>query len=241
MIKEREGDMEEKNELLELDLQDNSILEHRLYLVMADSFYTRHGKRIMDLALVIPLLFLLVPFMALVYIIASLVSGQPVFYASTRLGRNSEVIRVWKFRTMVQDADRALQEWKHTNPDLDREYRSAFKVKNDPRVTRLGRILRNTSIDELPQLWNVLIGQMSLVGPRPYFTHELAPFPEIQNLIAAVTPGLTGPWQVQGRNTVPPDIRMEFDVQYVLNVSLLKDLEYLARTIKVMLSFDGTR
>ena len=205
----------------------------------SDSFYGRRGKRLLDLALGIPLFFLWVP-VAMVLAFGILVtSGWTVLYSCERVGRGGRPFRMWKFRTMVHDADHLIQSWKDSSPQLAEEYANNFKVKHDPRVTRLGRLLRKTSLDELPQLWNVLRGEMSLVGPRPYFARELALYPNIGPTILSVKPGMIGPWQVRGRNGLSPGARMRLDTEYAANVKLGKDLGYLILTVKPLLCWDG--
>ena len=128
------------------------------------SFYRRRGKRILDLALGIPLLVLALPIILVCALLTVALSGWAPFYGARRLGRGGRAFTMWKVRTMVRDADKMLLCWRETHPDLAREYDQKFKVKDDPRVTRLGRLLRRTSIDELPQLWNVVSGDMSSWG-----------------------------------------------------------------------------
>lgn len=208
-------------------------------VAVADSFYRQRGKRLLDLALGIPLFLLLVPVSAVVALGILVTSGWPVLYSCERVGRGGRPFRMRKFRTMVHDADHLIRSWKDSSPQLAEEYANNFKVKHDPRVTRLGRLLRRTSLDELPQLWNVLIGEMSLVGPRPYFAHELQRYPNVKQAITSARPGMTGPWQVRGRNNCPPPTRMRLDVEYATNVGLAKDLAYLILTAKPLLLWDG--
>ena len=203
------------------------------------SFYRRWGKQVLDLALGIPLVLLFLPVMAAVALAVLATSGQPVLYGSERLGRDGRRFRLWKFRTMVRDADQVLERWKESHPELAVEYARNFKLQNDPRITRIGRVLRKTALDELPQLWNVLCGEISLVGPRAYLAHELAPYPEVRDAVVSVRPGVTGPWQVEGRNKIPPLVRMRIDVEYVSDVRSTRDILYLLRTIKPLIARDG--
>jgi undecaprenyl-phosphate galactose phosphotransferase len=140
---------------------------------------------------------------------------------------------------MVRNADTVLQRWAETNPELAEEYEQNLKLRDDPRVTPLGRVLRRLSLDELPQLWNVVRGEMSLVGPRPYYFAEVAERPDVIAALVRVRPGMTGPWQVNGRNSISPDVRMRLDKRYVENMSAVRDIAYLAKTALCMLRADG--
>jgi lipopolysaccharide/colanic/teichoic acid biosynthesis glycosyltransferase len=140
---------------------------------------------------------------------------------------------------MVRDADSALARCLAENPDLAEEYRTNFKLSQDPRITRAGRFLRRTSLDELPQLWNVIRGDMSLVGPRPYHLWELEEVPHALETICRVRPGLTGPWQVNGRNALSPAERMLSDFNYVEHHDLKEDLVFVLRTIETLLKPNG--
>jgi exopolysaccharide production protein ExoY len=203
------------------------------------SFYQRRGKRALDLGLGAPLLLLALPVIVLLAFLTMITSGWPPFYAARRMGVAGREFSMWKIRTMRRDADESRLQWSETHPELALEYGLHQKVRNDPRVTRLGGILRRASLDELPQLWNVVRGDMSLVGPRPYFFEELVEAPGVIGVICSVRPGLTGPWQVGGRNRLLPDERMELDSQYVRDVSASNDLRYLLGTARCILRMDG--
>jgi Undecaprenyl-phosphate galactose phosphotransferase WbaP len=194
-------------------------------------------KRIMDLcatmlggALIIPLVLILA---LLVYV----ESGGPVFYRDRRMGSDGRLFSCVKFRTMVPDAETLLERMLEEDVGLREEYSKYHKLRDDPRVTRVGRFLRKTSLDELPQLWNVLRGEMSLVGPRPYLPRESNEIGITQSEILRVPPGITGPWQVAGRNHTSFDERVQMDDYYVRDWSIWLDLVLLARTARsVMLS-----
>jgi len=203
------------------------------------SFYQRRGKRALDLALGAPLLLLALPVIALLAFMTMLTSGWPPFYAARRTGLGGREFSMWKIRTMRRDADESRLQWSETHPELALEYALHQKVRNDPRVTRLGGLLRRASLDELPQLWNVVRGDMSLVGPRPYFLEELIEMPSVLGAVCSVKPGLTGPWQVGGRNRLLPDERTELDRQYAEDVSASSDLRYLLGTARCILRMDG--
>ncbi len=214
------------------------VAESAALLLQSRSLYARRGKRFLDVALGVPLLLLFTPVILLAALVVLVTSGWPVFYGSSRVGKNGRPFRMWKIRSMVREADRLRDEWTVTNPELATTYRLNFKIHDDPRVTRLGRVIRRTSIDELPQLLNVVRGDMSLVGPRPYFASEFTDDPELLEVISAVRPGITGPWQVRGRNAITPSMRMAIDCEYAGRYSVREDVAFLLATLKV--PFKGT-
>jgi undecaprenyl-phosphate galactose phosphotransferase len=161
--------------------------------------------------------------------------GGPAFYASSRLGRDGSQFRAFKIRTMQQGAERVLQEMIANDPALEIEWKRNFKLKNDPRITWIGKFLRKTSLDELPQLINVLRGQMSLVGPRPLLLHEIGKYGPWLELYAKSLPGITGIWQVSGRNDLAYERRIELNNWYVRNWSLWHDLVILLKTVQVVI------
>jgi Undecaprenyl-phosphate galactose phosphotransferase WbaP len=196
-------------------------------------------KRAMDLcatvlggALVLPLLLALA---LLVY----LESGAPIFYTDRRMGRDGNLFSCVKFRTMVPGAEGLLQQILEEDAELRKEYARYHKLRDDPRVTRVGSFLRKTSLDELPQLWNVLKGEMSLVGPRPYLPRESKEIGVTQSEILRVPPGITGPWQVSGRNQASFEERNQMDAYYVRDWSVWLDLILLAYTAKIVLRGRG--
>ena len=162
-------------------------------------------------------------------------SSGPIFYRQTRIGRKGRPFKAWKFRTMVPNADQVLKEYLISHPELRANWVQDRKLKYDPRITRLGRWLRRTSLDELPQLWNVLRGEMSLVGPRPIVHDEVKLYEEKFELYTQVLPGLTGLWQVSGRNNITYQERVNLDAYYVRNWSVWLDIYILIRTVWVVL------
>ena len=144
-----------------------------------------------------------------------------------------------KVRTMVPDAEAVLLNWQETRPDLFNEFIRCYKIDDDPRITPLGRFLRRCSLDELPQLINVVLGHMSLVGPRPVVSNELALYGNAANLVLQHRPGVTGPWQIGGRNKLSSIEKCEMDVDYVTNTGLSRDLRILCATILVPFKYDG--
>jgi undecaprenyl-phosphate galactose phosphotransferase len=165
--------------------------------------------------------------------------GGKVFYKDKRMGRNNQLFSCVKFRTMVPNAEERLQHLLDDDPGAREEYELYHKLRDDPRVTRVGGFLRKTSLDELPQLWNVLRGEMSLVGPRPYLPRESEDIGGTQNEILRVPPGITGPWQVSGRASTSFDDRVYMDAYYVHDWSVWLDILLLARTVRSVLLSKG--
>jgi exopolysaccharide biosynthesis polyprenyl glycosylphosphotransferase len=191
-------------------------------------------KRAFDLAGTVAGLVVLSPFLALVALAIRLDSRGPVFFRQQRVGRGGRVFEMVKFRTMVADADRRKAELRARN-----EAEGLFKIADDPRITPVGRILRRTSLDELPQLWNVLRGEMSLVGPRPALPSEVEAWgPEVHQRLE-VKPGITGMWQVSGRSSASFEDYTRLDRYYVDNWSLWTDLAILAKTVPTVLLHRG--
>jgi len=199
----------------------------------------RITKRAIDLFLIS----LAVPVVALTILLVGMLvkleSPGPVFYGQRRIGRNHSTFRIWKIRTMQVNADELLRNALAKDGALREEWLSNRKLRHDPRITRVGRFLRKASLDELPQVWNVLRGEMSLVGPRPIVEEEIANYGANFSLYCRVTPGLTGLWQVSGRNTVSCRDRVRLDSYYVRNWSPWLDLNILARTARVVLTGQG--
>jgi Undecaprenyl-phosphate galactose phosphotransferase WbaP len=200
---------------------------------------SRIVKRALDLVFVLAGGVVALPLVAIIAAMIKLTSPGPVFYGQRRYGRGGGPFIAWKFRSMVTNANQALEEHLKSDPSLRQEWTLTQKLKRDPRVTSFGRFLRHTSLDELPQLWNILIGEMSLVGPRPIIASEIARYGEDFALYKKVTPGLTGMWQVSGRNLLSYQQRIGFDVYYVRNWSPWLDLYILACTVKTVLRGDG--
>ncbi len=211
-------------------------LELRQSLLMAGP---RFAKRTLDLILVTLGLLAISPLMLGLILLIRLDSRGPVFYGQTRLGRGSRSFKAWKFRSMRADADQVLAKVLADNPELRAEWDRDHKLRHDPRITRVGRFLRITSLDELPQLWNVLVGEMSLVGPRPIVQAEVAKYAAQYALYERVRPGITGLWQVSGRNNTTYDERVGLDAFYVRNWSPWLDAWILARTARTVLMREG--
>jgi len=192
-------------------------------------------KRVLDLVSTAVGGIFVLPLIVALCLLVRLESNGPIFYADKRMGRDGRLFSCIKFRTMVLDAEDLLQQVLAEDEEAREEYLKYHKLRNDPRVTRVGRFLRKTSLDELPQLWNVLCGQMSLVGPRPYLPRESGDIGLARSEILRVTPGITGPWQVTGRNDASFEERVQMDVNYVRDWSVYLDLVLLARTVACLL------
>jgi Undecaprenyl-phosphate galactose phosphotransferase WbaP len=197
------------------------------------------GKRLIDLAIVVLLAPLWVPLVYGLALVVRLGSKGKAFYSQQRLGLDGETFHCWKLRSMVANADEVLQKYLAENPELQAEWDRDHKLKNDPRITWIGRILRKTSLDELPQLFNVLYGEMSIVGPRPIVSAEIEKYGEVWKLYKMVTPGITGLWQVNGRNNTTYQERLDFDEYYVRNWSVWFDLYIMMCTVKVVCLREG--
>jgi exopolysaccharide production protein ExoY len=195
-------------------------------------------KHVMDLVIAGIALLLLSPLMLIVAALIRLTMGGPVLFGHNRIGHNGRVFRCYKFRTMIVGADEALHKYLASNPQAEKEWRETQKLRNDPRITRLGRFLRKSSIDELPQLVNVLRGDMSCVGPRPIVSAELAHYGVSALDYLQARPGLTGAWQVSGRTLLGYKDRVALDVDYVRHWSIWKDLLILVKTIPAVMHFD---
>jgi len=196
-------------------------------------------KRLLDIVLSIAILPIVLILVAIVAVIVKLTSPGPIFYQHRRVGLGRKNFGLWKFRTMFHNSDHIF--WNHLAQDADarREWLCYRKLKYDPRITKVGAILRRTNLDELPQLLNVILGQMSLVGPRPVVEDELKRYGAGETLYSAVLPGITGLWQVSGRGCLPYEKRVALDVEYVSTWSFTQDLVVLTRTLNAIWTCRG--
>lgn len=201
--------------------------------------WSRGLKRAADLAITVLGGLLASPLLATIILLVRLGSAGPVFYSQERIGRNGRRFKAWKFRTMAVNADEVLESCLESDPLLRAEWESNHKLKDDPRITWIGKFLRKSSLDELPQLWNVLRGEMSLVGPRPIVVAEIDKYADDYEYYVDVLPGITGLWQVSGRNNTTYSERVALDAYYVKNWSLWLDLYILISTIRVILFREG--
>ncbi|WP_096787999.1 sugar transferase [Rhodobacter sp. CZR27] len=193
-------------------------------------------KRLLDILLILAALPVVLPLVLILAVLVARDGGSP-FYLQERIGRNGRIYRIWKLRTMVHDAEAALEQYLARNPAARAEWDLTQKLKRDPRVTRVGRFLRIYSLDELPQLWNVLKGDMSLVGPRPMMPCQRILYPG--SAYFALRPGITGYWQVRQRNLSSFADRAWHDTQYHRDLSLWTDLKLLLSTVRVVMRATG--
>lgn len=208
-------------------------------------------KRTIDILLATIGLIILTPLLVVVSLLIKMDSSGPVMYKPTRVGRFGKPFKMYKYRSMVMTKvggeEAHAEEILKKNPTLLREYKqNSYKLKNDPRVTQVGKFIRKYSIDEVPQLFNVLRGEMSIVGPRAYMPDELLEqqdaYPESKQYVATLLntkPGLTGPWQVSGRSNINFDQRVRMDASYALRRSLLYDIKIILRTIPAVIKAEG--
>jgi Undecaprenyl-phosphate galactose phosphotransferase WbaP len=198
------------------------------------------GKRIFDVIFSIFAIIITLPITIPIAIIIKLTDGGNIIYGHERIGKNGKKFKVLKFRSMYMDADKKLKEILENDPSAREEWEKSFKLKNDPRITPIGKFLRKTSLDELPQFINVLKGEMSVVGPRPVTEEELKRFYKEKAIIyEKVKPGVTGYWQVEGRSDTNYEERIAMDEWYVKNQSFWLDLKIILKTIKVMITGKG--
>jgi len=215
-----------------LDFHDVLGLQVRNYLL---SRSTQTLKRVVDITLSFLVLLILTPFLLLIAIIIKWESNGDAFYRQHRLGKDGQVFNLLKFRTMHQNAEEIFKKEVTSNPDKMKEWDSHQKLRNDPRITRTGRFLRRFSLDEIPQLWNVLKGEMSLVGPRPIMVNQRKMYGETIKESSRVRPGITGLWQVSGRNHTTFARRAKLDLEYIQRWSIWLDIYIMLKTIKVVI------
>lgn len=204
----------------------------------ARTFYRAAGKRLFDLFFTLMIL----PVVGPVIVILALVvmrDGKAPFFGHLRVGKDGKSFRCWKIRSMVPDAKARLAAHLAANPEARAEWNATFKLENDPRITRIGRILRKSSLDELPQIWNILKGEMSLVGPRPVIEDELKLYGPALKDYQSLRPGLTGLWQVSGRNDVSYEERVALDVKYARKLSFPLDIKIIFATALAVLNRTG--
>ncbi|WP_294157966.1 undecaprenyl-phosphate galactose phosphotransferase WbaP [uncultured Selenomonas sp.] len=219
-------------------LLDNSLMLLRFRNNLAH-WYNRAGKRVFDLIMCLLGLVLVIPVTIVIAALIRLDSKGPVFFAHQRIGQGGRTFPCYKFRTMVPDAENILKDYLATHPAAREEWERDFKLKCDLRITRIGAFLRRTSLDELPQVWNVIKGDMSLVGPRPIVAEEIPLYGEYFADFCLVPPGITGMWQVNGRSDTTYEERVQMDTWYVRNWSVWIDIAYLLKTVSVVLARKG--
>jgi exopolysaccharide production protein ExoY len=208
-------------------------------IVMASMRANGPGKRVFDIISSFCGLVGLAPVMLIAALFIWLHDRGPVFYGHKRVGRQGRTFKCWKFRSMVLNGDQVLADHLAANPDAQREWDETQKLNDDPRVTPVGAFLRKTSIDELPQLWNVLVGEMSVIGPRPITRKELDRYGKDRRYYLLVRPGITGLWQVSGRSSTTYERRVSLDRSYLENWSFGQDALILAKTLPAVLKSEG--
>ena len=193
-------------------------------------------KRTTDVTLSSLALIVLMPLILCIGLIIKLDSKGSVFYKHKRIGKNGKYFMIYKFRTMVSDASNLK---KYFSEEQMKEYRENYKVKDDPRITKIGKILRKTSLDELPQLINIIKGDLAIIGPRPVVDNEIDKYGIYKDKFLSVTPGLTGNWAANGRSCTSYDERMKLELEYVDNISLKMDMQVFFKTIITVLKKEG--
>ena len=245
--------IKQKHEVIFIPIMDDYDLTHShiyelsntrtnliVYRNRLKSWYRRIIQQSFNYFLAILLLPILLPIIAILAILIKKESKGAIFFVHTRIGKNGKKIPTLKFRSMYHDAQERLEALLKEDDSIKKEWEENFKLKDDPRITKLGGFLRKTSLDELPQIFNVLMGQMNFVGPRPVIQEELDKYyKDNSSYYFMVKPGITGLWQVSGRSDTDYDFRIKTDTWYVLNWSLWLDIVILIKTIKVVLKHDG--
>jgi lipopolysaccharide/colanic/teichoic acid biosynthesis glycosyltransferase len=201
--------------------------------------YKKYGKRIFDLVVTIPVLFILSPLFLLVALLIHFDSPGSIFHRTKRLARGGGEYTLLKFRTMEPDAEKRLQDLLAKDPAIREEYYQTYKIRNDPRITRIGRFLRRWSLDEIPQFINIFSGDMSLVGPRQILSSELWKYGDNGSKLITVTPGVTGLWQISGRSSLSYEQRVELDMYYIDHLSFWLDLKILSKTPAAIIRGEG--
>ena len=198
----------------------------------------KYVKRVLDIVISSISLVVLSPLFLLIAVLIKVESKGPVFFAHKRVGKDGKEIKIWKFRTMVNNAEDLIKKF---TPEQMAEFKKNFKLENDPRITKIGKILRKTSLDELPQLINILKGELSLIGPRPVIGVELEKYENNKRKFLSITPGLTGYWAANGRSNTTYEQRMIMELYYIDNISWKLDLKIFLKTILSVLQKEGAR
>lgn len=225
-----------ENNVTAVDINlENKIAERKVRNIISGTI-----KRAIDLVAGIVGTILLIP-ITLFVVISNAISKDngPIFFSQKRIGQNGKIFKMYKFRTMVVGAEDILRKHIEEQTEIGKEYIEHKKIKNDPRITKIGRFLRATSLDEFPQFINIIRGEMSLVGPRPYLPGEKTDMGEYYDYIVQMKPGVTGPWQISGRNNVEFADRLELDKEYCDNRGNRKDIKIVFKTIMKVIRREG--
>lgn len=220
------------NDVIEISQTNTKLLLKR------ENVYDKYIKRIIDIFISFISLIILLPIFLMIGFSIKLESKGPIFFVHKRIGKNGKIIKIYKFRTMVQNAEELIKSF---TPEQMKEFKENFKLDNDPRITKIGKILRKTSLDELPQLINILKGELSIIGPRPVIEEELEKYGENKSKFLSVTPGLTGYWASNGRSNISYEERMKMELFYIDNMSWKMDIKVFFKTIISVLKKEGAR
>ncbi len=229
------------NEAVLLKNEDEEKIKPIIVKRQKQSIVFRITKRTIDIIAGLVGTILLIPITILVWFVRIIKkeNNGPLFFEQLRIGKDGKQFRMYKYRSMCMNADETLKKYLEENEAARKEYKKYKKLKNDPRITKVGCFLRKTSLDEFPQFINVLKGDMSLVGPRPYLPREQNDMGEYYSSIIKVKPGITGPWQIRGRNKLDFEDRMKLDIEYVNNMSIKEDIKMVWRTVRKVVKKDG--
>ncbi len=217
-------------------LDKNIVLTERVKKVTQKNIYSKYIKRVCDIIISSIALIILSPLFLIIGILIKIESKGPVFFLHERVGKNGKSIKIYKFRTMVKNAEELFQKF---SLEQINEFERNFKLQNDPRVTKMGRMLRKSSIDELPQLLNILKGELSLIGPRPVIKEELEKYKNNKEKFLSITPGLTGNWAANGRSCTSYKERMNMELYYIDNISFKLDTKIFFKTLQTVLKREG--
>lgn len=217
-------------------LDKNIVLTERVEKVTHTNIYSKYIKRVCDIIISFIGLIILSPLFLIIGILIKIESKGPVFFLHERVGKNGKSIKIYKFRTMVKNAEELFQKF---SLEQINEFERNFKLQNDPRVTKMGRMLRKSSIDELPQLLNILKGELSLIGPRPVIKEELEKYKNNKEKFLSITPGLTGNWAANGRSCTSYKERMNMELYYIDNISFKLDTKIFFKTLQTVLKREG--
>ena len=233
--------MASDNEAILLKDEEEEQVKPIIFVSKKQNIAFRFIKRTIDILAGIVGIILLIPItlvVAIMRIIKKENSG-PIFYEQLRIGKNGKQFRMYKFRSVCLNADETLKKYLEENEDAKREYKKYKKLKYDPRITKVGKVLRATSLDEFPQFINVLKGDMSLVGPRPYLPREKNDMGKYYNIIIKIKPGVTGPWQIRGRSNISFEDRLKIDAEYIQKMSITNDVKMVLKTLTKVVKKDG--
>lgn len=229
------------NEAILLKDEDEEQVKTIIFVSKKQNVAFRFIKRVIDILAGIVGIILLIPITLVVAIIRIIKKENdgPLFYEQLRIGKDGKQFKMYKFRSMCMNADETLKNYLENNEEAKKEYKKYKKLKYDPRITKVGKVLRATSLDEFPQFLNILKGDMSLVGPRPYLPREIKDMGEYYNVIIKIKPGVTGPWQIRGRSNISFEDRLKIDAEYIQNMSLKNDIKMVLKTFTKVVKKDG--